>query len=186
MAWSLQLLNLGIGVWVFIVLYVFWFFVCLKIFIIEPCKKIPWSLCVYEAARMRERNTWPQMAAGSGARLVLPSHLQNPGQPLCHFYKVQWSVTCVMSWRGDRCVKETLLVCVLVTQPCPTLCDPLDCSPPGFSVRGILQAGILEWVDIPFSRGSSWSKHQTWVSCIVGRFFTIWATREAQRYLWLL
>ena len=42
-----------------------------------------------------------------------------------------------------------------VAQPCPTLCDPLDCSLPGFSVHGILQARKLEWVAIPFSRGSS-------------------------------
>ena len=38
---------------------------------------------------------------------------------------------------------------------CPTLCDPMDCSPPGFSVHGILQARILEWVVVPFPRGSS-------------------------------
>ena len=44
-------------------------------------------------------------------------------------------------------------VCVLVTQSCLTLCKPTDCSPPGFSVRGILQARILEWVALPFSRG---------------------------------
>ena len=47
------------------------------------------------------------------------------------------------------------------------------------SDHGILQARILEWVAIPFSRGSSWHRDQTWVFCIAGRFFTIWATREA-------
>ena len=46
-------------------------------------------------------------------------------------------------------------VCVLVKQSCPNLCDPIDYSPPGFSVHGILQARILEWVAISFSRGSS-------------------------------
>ena len=46
-------------------------------------------------------------------------------------------------------------MCVLVAQSCPTLCDPVDCSPPGSSVHGILQARILEWVAILFSRGSS-------------------------------
>ena len=45
--------------------------------------------------------------------------------------------------------------CVLVTQSCPTLCDPTDCSPPGSSVRGILQVRILEWIAMSFSRGSS-------------------------------
>ena len=57
--------------------------------------------------------------------------------------------------------------------------DPVDCSRPGSSVHGILQARILEWIAIPFSRRSSWPRNQTWVSCISGRFFTIWATREA-------
>ena len=69
-------------------------------------------------------------------------------------------------------------VCVLVTQLCPTLCNPMDCSSPGSSVLGILQARILEWVAIPFSR-SSWPRNQTQVSCIAGRLFIIWATRKA-------
>ena len=68
---------------------------------------------------------------------------------------------------------------VILVQSCPNLCDPRDCSPPGPSVRGILQARILEWVAIPFSRGSSWPRVRTWVSCITGRFFTVCATREA-------
>ena len=46
-------------------------------------------------------------------------------------------------------------------QSCPTLCDPVDCSPPGSSVRGILQARTLEWVAIPFSRGSSQPRDRT-------------------------
>ena len=51
----------------------------------------------------------------------------------------------------------TSLLCfsVLVTQPCLTLCDPMNCSLPGSSIHGILQAGILEWVAMPSSRGSS-------------------------------
>ena len=51
-------------------------------------------------------------------------------------------------------------------------CDPMDCSSPGSSVDGILQARILEWVAIPFSRGSSRPRDRSWVSCIAGRFFT--------------
>ena len=62
---------------------------------------------------------------------------------------------------------------VLVIQSCTALCNPMDCSPPGSSVHGILQARILEWVDIPFSRGSSQPRDLTLVSCIAGRFFTI-------------
>ena len=59
----------------------------------------------------------------------------------------------------------------------------MDCSPPGSSVHEILQARILEWVAIPFSRGSSWPRDQIWVSCIAGRFFTIWATRSEVKSL---
>ena len=71
------------------------------------------------------------------------------------------------------------VVKVLVTQLRPTLCNSVDCSPPGFSVHGILQARILEWVAIPSSEGSSLSRDWTQVSCIAGGFFTIWATTEA-------
>ena len=69
---------------------------------------------------------------------------------------------------------------VLVAQSCPTLCNSIDCRPPGSSVHGILQERILEWVAIPFSRGSSWLRNRTRVSCITGRVFILWATRESQ------
>ena len=53
-----------------------------------------------------------------------------------------------------------MCVCVCV-QSCPTLCDPMDFTLPGFSVHGILQARIMKWVAIPFSRGSSLPRNQT-------------------------
>ena len=68
---------------------------------------------------------------------------------------------------------------LLVAQSCPTLCDPMSCSLPGSSVHGISQARILEWVAASFSRGSSPPRDRTCASCIAGRFFTVWATREA-------
>ena len=74
---------------------------------------------------------------------------------------------------------STLFVCVLVAQSFPTLCDPMNCSLPSFSVHGILQARILEWIDIPFSRGSSQTRDWILVSCIAGRFFTISATGKS-------
>ena len=55
----------------------------------------------------------------------------------------------------------------------------MDCSPPGSSVHGILQARTLEWVAIPFSKGSSQPRDWTQISHIAGRLFTDWATREA-------
>ena len=65
-----------------------------------------------------------------------------------------------------------------VTQPCPTLCNPMDCSLPGSLVHGTFQARIPEWAAISFSRGSSQPRDWTRVSCIAGRRFTVWATRE--------
>ena len=64
-------------------------------------------------------------------------------------------------------------------QLCPTLCDPRDGSPPGSPVPRILQARILEWIAIPFSRGSSQPRNQTQISCIASKFFNVWAIREA-------
>ena len=66
-----------------------------------------------------------------------------------------------------------------VAQSCHTLCDPMDYSLPGSSVHGIFQEIVLDWIAIPFSRGSSQPRDQTHVSCIVDRRFTIWATRES-------
>ena len=81
---------------------------------------------------------------------------------------------------------ETLLAYIFrkvkVVQSCPTLGDPMDSSLPGSSVQGILQARILEWVAVPFSRGSCQPRDRTQVSRIAGSFFTSSATREAQEY----
>ena len=96
-----------------------------------------------------------------------------------------------ISWRG-----KCLGVCVHAQSCLNTLCNPMNCSLPGSSVHGILQARILEWVAISFSMGSSqpmdrnhvswvypyssvssWPRNRTGVSGIAGGFFTIWATR---------
>ena len=75
----------------------------------------------------------------------------------------------------------------LVAKSCPTLCNPMDCSPRSSSVHGILQARILEWVAISFSRGIfpeiPWPRNRTRVFCIAARFFTNWATTEAILYI---
>ena len=71
---------------------------------------------------------------------------------------------------------------VIVTQSCPTLCDPMDYSPPGSFVQGTFPARMLEWVAVSFSRGSSQPRDRTQVSHTAGSFFTIWATREAQPF----
>ena len=68
-----------------------------------------------------------------------------------------------------------------VTQSCPTLWDPMDCSLPSSSVHGIFRAIVLEWIAISFSMGSFQPRDRTWVFRIVDRRFTVWATREVRR-----
>ena len=79
----------------------------------------------------------------------------------------------------SRLEQKPVCVCMLLSQSCLTLCDPMDMSLSGSSVHGILQAIILEWAVILFSRGFSPHRARTQVFCVAGRFFTIWATREA-------
>ena len=74
-------------------------------------------------------------------------------------------------WGDSCCLSCPLVSDCFVTQSCPTLCNPVDCSPPGSSVCGILQARILEWIAVSFSTGSSQSRDQTQVSHIAGRIF---------------
>ena len=104
-------------------------------------------------------------------------------------HEIRWAFksACVLGFASHCCssvvLKTTLpCTCAKSLQSCLTLCEPMDCSPPGSSVLGTLQARILEWVAMPSSRGSSWPRDRTHVSCIsctAGRFFTPWATWEA-------
>ena len=110
-------------------------------------------------------------------------------------YNKSWLCHKHLSWlyakgKHSENIQSTLKVKVKVTQSCPSLCDPMD-----YTIGGILQARILEWVAFPFSRGSSWPRNRTGVSCIAGRFFANWAIREApihftehqkRKFLWIL
>ena len=88
--------------------------------------------------------------------------------------------------RGLLCF--ILFSCCLLAKSCPTVCDPVDCSPPGSSVHGILQARILEWIAMSFSRGFSWPRDQTHISCIGRRaLFTTEPPEKAHSVLfWML
>ena len=87
--------------------------------------------------------------------------------------------TSKVGWIGlQSFVSSTIFICESVSHSVLSDCDPINCSTPGSSVHGILQERILKWLAIPFSRGSSWSRDWTWISCIAGRFFTVWTTRE--------
>ena len=86
------------------------------------------------------------------------SCLENPmdrGAWQATVHGVAGSWTCLSDYHS---IEHLNCCCACLHQSCLTLCDPMDCKPPGPSVHGILQASILEWVAIPFSRGSSWFK----------------------------
>ena len=95
---------------------------------------------------------------------------------------------CLVQSHSEVCVCVCVCVCMCAhTQSCLTLCDPAGYSLRGSSVHGIFQARILKWVAISFSRGSS--RPRDWacvssISCIAGRFFTVWTTRETLSSLW--
>ena len=105
---------------------------------------------------------------GSNLRLLCLLHWQTGSLPLVPSRKPSVdNTTSVWDWKK-----------VLVTQWCLTAFDPVNCSPPGSSVHGILQARILERVAIPFSRRSSQPRDRTQFSCIASEFFTIWDTMD--------
>ena len=90
---------------------------------------------------------------------------------------------CLWIWTASLLSLSPAYLLNEAAQSCLTPCNPMGCSLLLSSVHGISQAGVLEWVSISFSRGSSWPRDQTRVSCIVGRSFTIWATKEGSHLL---
>ena len=122
------------------------------------------------------------MHAQSCPTFCHPRHCSPTGSSVHGIFQariLEW-VTIALS-RGSSRPSMKVKVKVLVAQLCPIPCDPMDCSPTGSSVHGILQARILEWGAIPFSRESSQPRDQTRVSYTAGRFVTIWMTRVALR-----
>ena len=106
---------------------------------------------------------------GKSTRVGCHCLLHNKGHlTLIHFLN---------EWLGDKKAGPILPFSRNKWKSCLTLCNPMD-----YTVHGILQARILEWVAVPISRGSSQRRDQTQVSHIAGRFFTSWATRKAQEY----
>ena len=104
---------------------------------------------------------------------VWKAHILMGGQPI--FWDCRGP--CMSPWETRGCVSQTLWVCACVCvcvfvqacsfgQSCLTLCDPMDCNLSGSSVHGILQAGILEWVAVIFSRASSRPRDRTSISCV--------------------
>ena len=154
------------------------------------------SIAIWEWARA-PRPLW--RGAETGTRTIITSHLHSHESPLTTctltgpMLVMQVPYCSVCHGRACRVFQflfllryssfalgfsMSLVVVVKVAQLCLTLCNPMDCSLPSSSVHGILQARILEWLAIPFSRGFSQPRNQIQVSHIAGGFFTDWATRE--------
>ena len=99
-------------------------------------------------------------------------------QASCSSSFIMMNAWCNRSLNNEPCVVSFHgYVLCLITQSCLTLCDAMTVTCQALLSTGILQARILEWVAIPSSRGSSQTRDWTQVSCVAGRFFTIWATR---------
>ena len=135
-----------------------------------------WRAAVYGVAESQTPlSDWTELNCSSGPPPVsrwlhfLPDKKQPTGSLLPGSLLSQFNIDAIDNHLND------FLTCLTHI----TSWNPMDYSPPGFSLHGILQARILEWVTIPFSRGSSWPMDRTWVSCIADGFFTSWATREA-------
>ena len=115
-----------------------------------------------------ERYIGQSLGEKHGVSMPSPGTLLSP-----HFHMLTNLVAVPLEFYGTFITEE----CVWsVTQLCLTFCDPMDCSPPGSSVHGILQARMLEWVAMPSSRGSSCPRDQTQVPCV--SFIGRWATWE--------
>ena len=125
---------------------------------------------------------WPSGPGGPSSAGVLGRHLQ---EGLCVLREGHSRVSA--NWYGSISRLWHLrwpyqVHGALITKLCLALATPWTvCSPPGCSVHGVLQARILEWVAISFSRGSSWPRDWTQISCTAGSFFTNWATRDAHQ-----
>ena len=114
-----------------------------------------------------------------GRELIQPSPLPLPSEIIFYLPLPFSRHSNPQNHAADKALVAGICLKALVSQWYLTLCDPMDYSPPGSSVHRILQARIVEWVAISYSRGSSWPRDRTQVSCIAGRFFTVRTTREA-------
>ena len=159
---------------------------------VVPFSSCPQSLPASGSFQMSHLFAWGGQSTGvSASASVLPMNTQD-------WSLLGWTVWISLQSKGLSAVGNlesenpyvlsvTIMIengcCCFFFRLCPTLCDPLDSSPPGSSVHGISQAIILEWVTISFSRGSSWPKDQTHDSCVGRRALYCWATGEAQKVL---
>ena len=125
-----------------------------------------WRGLSFPSLRDIQGYSWPRDQT-QGSYIAVDSLLTEPlGKPLFPVSRITTDFYVVLFKFSN------ILYLCLLTQSCPTLCDPMDCSLPGSTVLGILQARILEWVAISYSRGSSDPGIQPVSTALVDRFFT--------------
>ena len=128
----------------------------------------------------RQAGNQPNLIDSSSSDLYLPVHLVALREELGLYWNA-WSNQSPFRCQSKGVISNlhgSYWVESEVIQLCPTLCDPMDCSLLGSSIHEISQTRTLEWVAISFSRRSAWPRNWTWVSHIVGRCSTVWATRD--------
>ena len=150
-----------------------------RAFVFRKRKNLDTELHTNREGRVRKcREKRPSTRQGKSQ----PSERIKPANPLISHSQPpeQWDNTFVLVKPPNplynsprKPISEKVKVIVSQLYPIVRLYNPMDCGQPGFSVHGILQARILEWVSIPFSRGSSWPRDWKHISCITGRFSTI-------------
>ena len=134
------------------------------LFYSSPQLFLRWGVCTQDSCLSCSADIWPETGCKLGNFCL-------------------WSYSCRLCNLADL----HFSLCCSVAQSCSALCDPMDCSLPGFSIHGILQARILEWVAISSSRRSSQCRDQTCISCgscgpYIGRWILYyWATWKAQK-----
>ena len=145
-------------------LWLRWWIICLQ------CKR-PRFAYVWNRKRIRDIENRLEIAKGDGHAGIE----WEVGIGRCKLLDTEWINNKVLLYsRGNSIQYYVINHSESESQSCPTLCKSRD-----YTVHGILRARKLEWIAVPFSRISSQPRDWTQVSCIAGRFFTSWATREA-------
>ena len=127
---------------------------------------LPWE------TQGRSNGSLLQLSAAGLSAVIQDSRARGEAGEPRRFRPGKLDVSLCQSMHQDSLEFFVLILCVWSRFNRVWLCDPMDCGPPGSSVHGVLQARTLERVAMPSSRGSSWPRNRTHVSCITGGFFT--------------
>ena len=147
-----------------------------------------WFMSLYDKS---QQNIVKQLSSTWKLKIATDTHTKTTEQKM---QNLKWYIhndhnyvkLCLYNQQDRKNYKTGNLESCVLSCSHVQLCDPMDCSMPGSSVHGILQAGRLGWIAMPSSTGSSQPRDQTHVSYIAGSLFTVWAPREALTFLYYL